>query len=146
MAEFPSAQSLRILCIDGGGIKGYTSLLILKRIFRTLVSEGQLSKEPRPCDVFDLIAGTSTGGLIAVMLGRLHMTIDECIAAYEEVGKRIFGKRPAGGSMGKIFMGVASSAFYDIGSLQEEVRKVLDQKKIPRNEAFLESQTPLCKV
>lgn len=26
---------------------------------------------PKPCDVFDLIAGTSTGGLLAIMLGRL---------------------------------------------------------------------------
>ncbi|KAK5202855.1 hypothetical protein LTR47_011349 [Exophiala xenobiotica] len=146
MAELPSAQSLRILCVDGGGIKGYTSLLILKRVFRTLVSEAQLATEPRPCDVFDLIAGTSTGGLIAVMLGRLHMTIDDCIVAYEEVGKRIFGKQPSGGSMGKFFKGVTSSAFYDIGNLQEEVRKVLDQKNIQRDEAFLEAQTPICKV
>jgi len=28
---------------------------------------------PRPCDCFDLIAGTSTGGLIAIMLGKLGM-------------------------------------------------------------------------
>jgi len=29
--------------------------------------------EIRPCEVFDLICGTSTGGLIAIMLGRLEM-------------------------------------------------------------------------
>lgn len=146
MATFPPAQSLRVLCIDGGGIKGYTSLLILKRIFRTLVIEGNLAEEPRPCQVFDLIAGTSTGGLIAVMLGRLHMTIDECIAEYEEVGKRIFGKRPPCGQLGKMVKGLASSPFYDIGGLQEEIKKVLDEMKIPRNEAFLERTTPQCRV
>jgi len=26
---------------------------------------------PKPCEVFDLIVGTSTGGLLAIMLGRL---------------------------------------------------------------------------
>jgi patatin-like phospholipase/acyl hydrolase len=145
MAALPAAQSLRILSIDGGGIKGYSALLILRRIFRSLVSEGNLDNEPRPCEVFDLIAGTSTGGLIAVMLGRLHMTVDECIAAYEEVGKKIFGSGPSGGQVGKLVKGLTSSPFYDIEKLQEEVRKVLDEKGIPRNEAFLEAQ-PTCKV
>lgn len=37
---------------------------------------------PNPYDYFDLIGGTSTGGLIAIMLGRLRMTIDECRQAY----------------------------------------------------------------
>ena len=97
----PPSETLRILCIDGGGIKGYTSLLILKRIFRTMVAEGQLADTPRPCTVFDLIIGTSTGGLIAVMLGRLHMSIDECIAKYEQVGKEVFGKGPTADSLGR---------------------------------------------
>jgi hypothetical protein len=28
-------------------------------------------KLPKPCEIFDLIVGTSTGGLIAILLGRL---------------------------------------------------------------------------
>lgn len=28
---------------------------------------------PRPCDYFDLIGGTNSGGLLAIMLGRLRM-------------------------------------------------------------------------
>jgi patatin-like phospholipase/acyl hydrolase len=43
-----------------------------------------------PCDYFDLIAGTSTGGLIAIMLGVLHMDVDTCIAEYIKLGPRIF--------------------------------------------------------
>ena len=48
--------------LDGGGVKGLTALLILKRIMRTVRIEGNLAQEPRPCEVFDLIAGNSTGG------------------------------------------------------------------------------------
>lgn len=139
-------ESVRVLCLDGGGIKGYTSLLILQRIFRTMKAEGQLTDIPKPCDVFDLIVGTSTGGTIAVMLGRLHMTIDECIGKYEQVGGQVFGKKPHGGKVGKALKGLTSSAFYDIKVLQEEVKKVLDSKGIPRDEEFRESSTPTCKV
>ena len=35
--------------------------------------EAETPEVPRPCDYFDLIGGTSTGGLIAIMLGRLGM-------------------------------------------------------------------------
>lgn len=139
-------ESVRILSLDGGGIKGYTSLLILKRIFRTMKAEGQLSEVPKPCDVFDLIVGTSTGGLIAVMLGRLHMTIDECIAAYEQLGRDVFGRGPPGGKLGKVIKSLSSSAFYDIDILQEQVRKILEAKKVPRDAAFREPDTPACKV
>ena len=140
------AESLRVLCLDGGGIKGYTSLLILRRIFRTMKDIGHLSEAPRPCDVFDLIVGTSTGGVIAVMLGRLHMTIDECIAKYEQVGREVFGKKSYGGTLGKMFKGLSSSSFYDIGVLQEQVKLALDSKGIERDTAFLEEGVARCKV
>ena len=45
---------------------------------------------PKPCDHFDLIAGTGTGGLIAIMLGRLRMDIDTCKDVYVRMTKRVF--------------------------------------------------------
>lgn len=45
-----------------------------------------------PCHYFDYIAGTSTGGLISIMLGRLRMNIDDCITEYENIGSELFGK------------------------------------------------------
>ncbi|OBT70234.1 hypothetical protein VE03_00052 [Pseudogymnoascus sp. 23342-1-I1] len=48
-------------------------------------------KEPQePWQYFDLMGGTSTGGIIAIMLGRLWMAIPECIKAYTELSKAIF--------------------------------------------------------
>ncbi|CAH0035152.1 unnamed protein product [Clonostachys rhizophaga] len=46
-----------------------------------------------PWREFDLIAGTSTGGLLAIMLGRLRMSIDECEAAYAQLATDIFTPR-----------------------------------------------------
>ncbi|KAK8073314.1 hypothetical protein PG994_004213 [Apiospora phragmitis] len=49
-----------------------------------------LDRVPRLCEYFDLIGGISTGGIIAIMLGRLGITVDECIRAYENVGRAAF--------------------------------------------------------
>lgn len=40
---------------------------------------------PAPWEYFELIGGTSTGGLIAIMLGRMRMTVRECEAAYRKL-------------------------------------------------------------
>ncbi|KAK3372709.1 acyl transferase/acyl hydrolase/lysophospholipase [Podospora didyma] len=57
-------------------------------------------KPPKPCKRstnFDLIGGTSTGGLIAIMLGKLEMDIDECIQAYVELISVVFAVEKSGG-------------------------------------------------
>ena len=63
----------RILALDGGGVRGLSSLMILRDIMEAIQGEAETPEVPRPCDYFDLIGGTSTGGLIAIMLGRLGM-------------------------------------------------------------------------
>ena len=45
---------------------------------------------PRPCDYFDLIVGSGTGGLIAIMLGRLRMNTKECMKVYFEMTRKVF--------------------------------------------------------
>ena len=102
---------LRILCLDDGGIKGYSSLLILKRLFRELAHKSGRSEPPRPHEIFDLIVGTSTGGLIATMLGRLHFSIDECLEQYQKIGVKVFGKKASGGKAGRLLHGLVNSPF-----------------------------------
>ena len=63
----------RILSLDGGGMRGLSSLLILRTIMERIKLANRLSQTPKPCEYFDLIGGTSTGGLIAIMLGRLRL-------------------------------------------------------------------------
>ena len=65
-------HSPRVLSLDGGGIRGLSALFILKDILDAVRRQsGNCSL--LPCEHFDLIGGTSTGGLIAIMLGRLGM-------------------------------------------------------------------------
>ncbi|KAF7165385.1 hypothetical protein CNMCM6106_001575 [Aspergillus hiratsukae] len=81
-----------LLSLDGGGVRGLSTLFILKSIMDRLNRERCDAKLPpvKPCEIFDLIDGTSTGGLLAIMLGRLEMGVDECISAYIELMKTIF--------------------------------------------------------
>ncbi|EXJ55530.1 hypothetical protein A1O7_08458 [Cladophialophora yegresii CBS 114405] len=89
-----------VLSLDGGGVRGLSSLYILREIMKR-VKELDDNAQPNdriepnvgvpfPCDYFDFIVGTSTGGLIAVMLGRLRMSIDDCIKQYWLLSNKIF--------------------------------------------------------
>jgi uncharacterized protein len=74
----------RILTIDGGGIKGVFPAAFLATLEDGLGgSIGQY---------FDLIAGTSTGGIIAIGLG-FGMTAGELLRLYRETGGKIFQRR-----------------------------------------------------
>lgn len=128
----PENQPLRLLALDGGGVKGLTSLLILRRLMLQLKRDVTDPDEPipRPCDVFDLIGGTSTGGLIAIMLGRLGMTVDECIETYKKFGKTVFGKKKAFGIGRTMFSG----SMYETKDLQTAI-KTLVAERLKQEEA-----------
>ncbi|KAF1809400.1 FabD/lysophospholipase-like protein [Eremomyces bilateralis CBS 781.70] len=146
-----------ILCLDGGGMKGYSTLLILKRLC-VIIEEIETGRRPRingkdyfelntssadypwNCDTFgirpkphafgpndiirketrgqiaesvkrtfdpadgdrtgdfllrhyfDYTAGTSTGGLSAILLSRMGMSIDMALAQYDVIGNSVFGR------------------------------------------------------
>jgi Patatin-like phospholipase len=75
----------RVLALDGGGVRGLSSLLILREIMEEIERKTGAEEAPRPCDYFDLIGGTSTGGLIAIMLGRLGMVSFAFCGAYRRL-------------------------------------------------------------
>ncbi|KAE8375612.1 hypothetical protein BDV26DRAFT_12224 [Aspergillus bertholletiae] len=84
---------LCLLSLDGGGVRGLSTLYILKHLMAQLSRERPELGNVKPCEIFDLIGGTSTGGLIAIMLGRLEMSVDECIDTYVKLISTIFEKK-----------------------------------------------------
>ena len=60
----PNKRKVRILTIDGGGIRGIIPAVVLARLEEKL-RERTGDDTARLCDYFDLIAGTSTGGILA---------------------------------------------------------------------------------
>ena len=63
--EAPERPKFRILSIDGGGIRGLIPAVVLERLERLLQAD---SPGATLASSFDLISGTSTGGLIALGL------------------------------------------------------------------------------
>ncbi|BGP37606.1 hypothetical protein JCM10449v2_001523 [Rhodotorula kratochvilovae] len=79
----PPAEPLRILALDGGGLLGPVPQLHL------LASHLQaLPSSPSPAQHFTLIAGTSSSALLAVLLGRLGLSVDTALALYTQIAQR----------------------------------------------------------
>jgi patatin-like phospholipase/acyl hydrolase len=86
------ADFLRVLAIDGGGIRGV--------IPSTVLAEIESRTESRIADLFDLIAGTSTGGILALGLVKPsdrdpatpHYHASDLAGLYENEGGRIFAR------------------------------------------------------
>lgn len=119
----PSQPGLKLLCLDGGGIRGLSILIILEELLNHLKSRG-IPEDKRPCEIFDLICGTSTGGLIALLLGPLKMTVPEVIEIYKKLGKKIFKSVYAA----KILRFIKHRARLDTNTLEKEIRWVIGKQ------------------
>lgn len=76
----------RLLCMDGGGIRGLVLVQMLLEIER-------ISKTPIH-HLFDWVAGTSTGGILALGLG-CGKTMKQCMCLYIRMKDQAFvGSRP----------------------------------------------------
>lgn len=77
-----------ILCIDGGGMRGIIPVVVLIRLEQILREHG-INRSAASC--FDMIAGTSTGGLISLSLSCAEdNTLDTLFNTYLHMGKKIF--------------------------------------------------------
>ena len=76
---------MKVLAIDGGGIRGLIPALVLAEI------ESRTGR--RMADMVDLIAGTSTGGIIACALAKPSpMPASQIARIYEDEGPEIFSR------------------------------------------------------
>lgn len=108
----------KILSIDGGGIRGLIPALVLAEV------EAKTGKAIAHC--FDLIAGTSTGGILALGFskdngsGNPKFSANDLAAIYQSRGKEIFSR--------SLWKGISS-----VGGLTDELysykglEKILDE-------------------
>ncbi|KAJ7280407.1 acyl transferase/acyl hydrolase/lysophospholipase [Mycena rebaudengoi] len=118
------SRPLCVLSIDGGGIRGIIPLLILREIMDQI--SVKIGRMARPCEIFDLIGGTSAGGLIALMLGRKGMTVNECITQFKALSKQIFNTNPIGTT--RRFL--TTTNFYSGDSLEKAVKETIGDRTL----------------
>lgn len=81
--DWPADRDFRILSIDGGGIRGILPLATLARLERDWLQGGSIA------DYFDLVTGTSTGGIIALGLAS-GLTAQQILEIYLTRGVEVF--------------------------------------------------------
>jgi patatin-like phospholipase/acyl hydrolase len=111
---------VRVLAIDGGGIRGLIPALVLAEIERRT---GR-----RIAELFDLIAGTSTGGILACALSRPDpLPASEVAGLYEREGPKIFDR-----SLLKVITSVDGylDERYDDNGLVAALRTYLDDTRL----------------
>ena len=117
----------KILSIDGGGIKGLYSASILKKFEEKFNCQTS--------DHFDMICGTSTGGLIALALS-LKISANDICAFYENKGELIFPKHkkrkiPFFGTIDYGFLKqIAKGGKYSDKGLKEALKEIFEDKQI----------------
>jgi patatin-like phospholipase/acyl hydrolase len=111
---------MRVLSIDGGGIRGVIPALVLAEIEK---------RSGKPIfELFDLIAGTSTGGILACALCAPEaLPAEQLVALYEVEGPKIFDRsvwqriRSAEGLLDEK---------YDAGALDRALERFLSDKRL----------------
>jgi nitrite reductase/ring-hydroxylating ferredoxin subunit len=123
----------------------------------------QRGRVVQPWEEFDIIGGTSTGGLghpsrlriykakvqcrlIAIMLGRLRMTLNECEDAYLNLSERIFTPKRSIFSplRGKDFL--LADGKFDYKALEEAIKDIIGRTPGFDESSLLKDPDPQCKV
>ena len=111
---------MRVLAIDGGGIRGLIPALVLTELERRA---GR-----RTYEMFDLIAGTSTGGILAcAVCAPDALPASDLVQLYTEEGPKIFD-RP-------LFQRIRSAdglldEKYDDAALDSALERFLEHKRL----------------
>lgn len=114
-------MSFKILCIDGGGVRGIYPAYILKRIEEVFAV--------RLHEIFDMVVGTSTGSIIVSAIA-VDYPLTGVVSIFEEKSRHIFKKTPFS------FGGVTASR-YDRKELEDILKLALGSRTLSETKTRL---------
>ncbi|KAL6352051.1 hypothetical protein LRP88_14864 [Fusarium phalaenopsidis] len=143
----------RLLALDGGGVRGVMALEVLAEVMDRVRRKKDLTEPCRPADYFELAAGTSTGGIIGIMLFRLRMTAEDAIKQYDVIASQVFSPKVYGWNIGWMPTFLSStinnsktlvqSSRFDDASLKKAVDGVVEKFGLDENDRRLKGDAPL---
>lgn len=114
------ARERHILALDGGGVRGILSLHVLRALERHVDKPAH--------EFFDMVAGTSTGAIIAALIAYARLTADEILAEYDRMVGRVFDRDPR-----RMFVGgLLRTRIYSRGAAMETLRYYFGKRTLRR--------------
>ena len=124
-------RPFKILCIDGGGIKGLFSAQVL--------AEFEEAYKTNTSDHFDLVCGTSTGGIIALGVAA-GIPMSQIVDFYKNKGPEIFCQKYKIGSVGELLFSLKQAIVkskYSEKHLRKALEDVFKDRKIESSQNLL---------
>lgn len=151
VASTKHPKGLRLLSLDGGGVRGIMGLVILRELMLRVQKKKGLDKIPLPADYFELAGGTSTGGIMGIMLFRLRMSVDDTIDEYDRIAKTIFSPKIYGWDIswipGSSYLNnskaLVQDSRFDAGSMSKAIDEVVEKFGLDENDKKLKGNAPL---
>ncbi|KAF5688686.1 calcium-independent phospholipase [Fusarium denticulatum] len=112
----PEHAAPRVLSLDGGGVRGVVELCVLRQIERH-VGYGIAIHE-----LFDLVVGTSTGGIVALGVFHQRWSTDDAINRFRALARRAFTPRLG---LGNSFIKAIAQPFYEFLYTSEGIEQSL---------------------
>ena len=112
-------MTYRVLSLDGGGIRGLITVILMQRLSKEPGLAGWLAS-------VDLIAGTSTGGLLALAIAK-GLDLQVILDLYEKKGAEVFDDSWLDDVLD---LGTIIGAQYDDKHLRSELWRILGDTKL----------------